>query len=29
MAKNMGYDPNKWFHNVEVAVAKVVGREKT
>ena len=29
MAKNMGYDPNKWFNNVEVAVAKVVGRETT
>jgi membrane-bound lytic murein transglycosylase MltF len=29
MAKNMGYDSNKWFNNVEVAVAKVVGRETT
>ena len=29
MAKDMGYDPNKWFNNVEVAVAKVVGRETT
>ena len=29
LAKNMGYDPNKWFNNVEVAVAKVVGRETT
>jgi membrane-bound lytic murein transglycosylase MltF len=29
MAKNMGYDPNKWFNNVEIAVAKVVGRETT
>jgi membrane-bound lytic murein transglycosylase MltF len=27
--KNMGLDPNKWFNNVEVAVAKVVGRETT
>jgi membrane-bound lytic murein transglycosylase MltF len=29
LAKEMGYDPNKWFNNVEVAVAKVVGRETT
>ena len=29
MAKEMGYDANKWFGNVEVAVAKVVGRETT
>jgi membrane-bound lytic murein transglycosylase MltF len=29
LAKEMGYDPNKWFNNVEVATAKVVGRETT
>jgi membrane-bound lytic murein transglycosylase MltF len=29
MAKDMGYDPNQWFNNVEIAVAKVVGRETT
>ena len=29
LAKNMGYDPNKWFNNVEVAAAKVIGRETT
>ena len=29
LAEKMGYDRNKWFGNVEVAVAKVVGRETT
>jgi membrane-bound lytic murein transglycosylase MltF len=29
LAKNMGYDPNQWFNNVEVAAAKVIGRETT
>jgi len=29
VAKEMGYDPNKWFGNVEVATAKLVGRETT
>jgi membrane-bound lytic murein transglycosylase MltF len=29
LAQEMGYDPNKWFRNVEVATAKVVGRETT
>jgi membrane-bound lytic murein transglycosylase MltF len=29
LAKNMSYDPNKWFNNVEVAAAKVIGRETT
>ena len=29
LAKGMGYDPNKWFNNVEVAAAKVIGRETT
>jgi membrane-bound lytic murein transglycosylase MltF len=29
LAKEMGYDPNKWFNNVEVATAKLVGRETT
>lgn len=29
LAKEMGFDPNVWFGNVEVAVAKVVGRETT
>jgi membrane-bound lytic murein transglycosylase MltF len=28
-AKEMGYDPNTWFRNVEVATAKLVGRETT
>lgn len=28
-AKEMGYDANKWFGNVEVATAKLVGRETT
>jgi len=28
-AKTMGYDPNKWFNNVEVAAAKIIGRETT
>jgi membrane-bound lytic murein transglycosylase MltF len=28
-AKSMGYDPNKWFNNVEVAAAKIIGRETT
>jgi membrane-bound lytic murein transglycosylase MltF len=23
----MGLDPNVWFHNVEVAASKVIGRE--
>ena len=27
LAAQMGYDRNKWFNNVEVAVAKVVDRE--
>ena len=26
-AAKMGLDPNVWFHNVEVAVARVIGRE--
>ncbi|MBT4521202.1 MAG: lytic transglycosylase F, partial [Halieaceae bacterium] len=26
-AKKMGYDPNRWFDNVEVAAAKEIGRE--
>jgi membrane-bound lytic murein transglycosylase MltF len=29
LAKEMGYDANKWFGNVEVATAKLVGRETT
>jgi membrane-bound lytic murein transglycosylase MltF len=23
----MGLDPNVWFHNVEIAAAKIIGRE--
>jgi membrane-bound lytic murein transglycosylase MltF len=26
-AKEMGLDPNKWFRNVEIAAARVIGRE--
>jgi membrane-bound lytic murein transglycosylase MltF len=29
LAKNMGYDPNQWFNNVEIAAAKLIGRETT
>jgi hypothetical protein len=29
LAKEIGYDPNKWIGNVEIATAKVVGRERT
>jgi membrane-bound lytic murein transglycosylase MltF len=29
LAEEMGFDPNKWFGNVEVAAAKLVGRETT
>jgi membrane-bound lytic murein transglycosylase MltF len=29
LAATMGYDRNKWFGNVEVATAKLVGRETT
>lgn len=28
-AKSMGYDPNTWFNHVEVAAAKIIGRETT
>ncbi len=27
--EKMGYDQNKWFNNVEVAAAKMIGRETT
>ena len=29
LAEEMGYNPNKWFGNVEVGTAKLVGRETT
>ncbi len=29
LAKNMSLDPNVWFNNVEVAAAKIIGRETT
>ena len=29
LATKMGYDPNLWFNNVEVATAKIIGRETT
>jgi len=27
LAAKMGLDPNKWFHHVELAAARIVGRE--
>ena len=27
LAKKMGLDPNKWFHHVELAAGRIVGRE--
>ena len=29
LAKEMGFDPNRWFNNVEIAAAKLIGRETT
>lgn len=29
LAKSMGYNPNIWLNNVEVAAAKIIGRETT